>query len=158
MPCLAPQVRHSSGLSHEQLTQLAAAEAAGCSGVTFLPYLAGERTPNWPHATGAVLGACGAAAAGCVRPRCGEPSTPTTQPLPPPAGLRPGLARPGLLYRAAMEGATFTLLAGMRQLQDFGLSPRCAAAVRCTRMLLLQGCHTAGGDGAAALPLAGSWW
>ena len=46
----------SSGMSHEALTQLAQQEAPGCSGVTYLPYLAGERTPNWPHATGAVLG------------------------------------------------------------------------------------------------------
>lgn len=28
----------------------------GCDGVTFLPYLGGKRTPNWPHATGALLG------------------------------------------------------------------------------------------------------
>ena len=28
----------------------------GCNGVTFLPYLGGERTPNWPHATGALVG------------------------------------------------------------------------------------------------------
>ena len=28
----------------------------GCNGATFLPFLGGERTPNWPHATGALLG------------------------------------------------------------------------------------------------------
>ncbi|CAB9528839.1 Xylulose kinase [Seminavis robusta] len=28
----------------------------GCNGLTFLPFLGGERTPNWPHATGALLG------------------------------------------------------------------------------------------------------
>lgn len=28
----------------------------GCNGVTFLPFLGGERTPNWPHAEGALLG------------------------------------------------------------------------------------------------------
>lgn len=38
------------------------------------------------------------------------------------------MLRPGLLYRAAMEGATFSLLAGMRRLQDYGLAARCAAA------------------------------
>ena len=43
---------------------------------------AGERTPNWPDSTGVLL------------------------------GLRPGHLRAGLLYRAAMEGATFSLLAG----------------------------------------------
>ena len=31
-------------------------EPAGCDGVTFLPYLAGERTPNWPHASGVLAG------------------------------------------------------------------------------------------------------
>lgn len=68
---------------HAYLAQLAAEEPAGSSGVTFLPYFSGERTPNWPSASGTIL------------------------------GLRPGLlARPGLLYRAAMEGATFSLLYG----------------------------------------------
>ena len=43
---------------------------------------AGERTPNWPNSTGVLL------------------------------GLRPGCLRAGLLYRAAMEGATFSLLSG----------------------------------------------
>ncbi len=30
--------------------------------------------------------------------------------------------RPGLLYRAAMEGATFTLLAGMQRMKDYGIA------------------------------------
>lgn len=34
-----------------------------------------------------------------------------------------GLLRPGLLYRAAMEGATFSLVAGLRRVQDLGLQP-----------------------------------
>lgn len=98
-------------MSWESITALAATE--GSHGVTFLPFLqggrgagltlratqqrtkdrglcgpeappppslptrtlcAGERTPNWPHASSAVL------------------------------GLRPGLLRPGLLLRVAMEG------------------------------------------------------
>ena len=37
------------------------------------------------------------------------------------AGLRPGLLRPGVLYRAALEGVTFSLLAGMRRLESYGL-------------------------------------
>lgn len=86
------EVRQAFGSTHEELTRLAAQEPAGSDGVNFLPYLTGERTPNWPHATGALL------------------------------GIRPGLlARPGLLYRAAMEGATFSLLAGYKQLQRYGL-------------------------------------
>ena len=53
---LPPQIRHAFGLSHEEITALAAGERSGCSGTTLLPYFAGERTPNWPNATGAVLG------------------------------------------------------------------------------------------------------
>lgn len=74
-------------MTHEQLTSLAEQEPPGCGGVTFLPYLLGERTPNWPHATGALT------------------------------GLRPGCLRPGLLYRAALEGTTLLLLAGLRRMQ-----------------------------------------
>ena len=66
-------------------------EPAGCEGVSFLPYLAGERSPNWPHASGAIV------------------------------GLRPGhLGRPGLLYRAALEGVAFSLRAGLRELGTHG--------------------------------------
>jgi sugar (pentulose or hexulose) kinase len=46
-------------MTHAQLTELALQpenEQPGCSGVNFLPYLVGERTPNWPQATGALLG------------------------------------------------------------------------------------------------------
>ena len=77
-------MRISFGLDHETITQLAEKEAAGSSGVNFLPYITGERTPNWPHSSGVLT------------------------------GLRPGSMRPGLLYRAAMEGATFSLLAGQQ--------------------------------------------
>lgn len=50
------QVATSFDMTHEQLTQLASKEPPGCHGVTFLPYLLGERTPNWPQSTGALLG------------------------------------------------------------------------------------------------------
>lgn len=79
-------------LDHDSMTNEASTEPPGCHGVTFLPFINGERTPNWPQATGSVL------------------------------GLRPGLMRPGLLYRAAMEGATFTLLAGMQRMKDYGIA------------------------------------
>lgn len=87
------EVREMFGLDHEQLTRLAEAEPPGCCGLTYLPYLMGERTPCWPHASGALL------------------------------GLRPGLMRPGLLYRAAMEGATLALLSGFRRMVGAGLAP-----------------------------------
>ncbi len=63
----------------------------GSHGISFLPYLLGERTPNWPHAAGAVL------------------------------GLRPGLMTPGLLYRAALEGVALSLLAGFGRMQGLGM-------------------------------------
>jgi hypothetical protein len=50
------QVREAFGLQHEELTALAEAEPPGCGGVTWLPYMIGERTPCWPHASGALLG------------------------------------------------------------------------------------------------------
>uniref|UniRef100_A0A061RC70 Xylulokinase n=1 Tax=Tetraselmis sp. GSL018 TaxID=582737 RepID=A0A061RC70_9CHLO len=88
---VAEEARRASGLSHEEATREAAGVPAGCGGVNFLPYLSGERTPNWPHASGALL------------------------------GLRPGgLASPGVVYRAALEGTAFALLAGMKRLQEFG--------------------------------------
>eukprot|EP00891_Asterochloris_glomerata_P002943 jgi/Astpho2/2943/Aster-01085 len=113
-------VRKSFNLDHETITQLAEKEEPGCSGVNFLPYITGkqlphklgERTPNWPHSTGVLL------------------------------GLRPGSLRPGLLYRAAMEGATFSLLAddsretednslralscatGMKMMESYGLKAK----------------------------------
>ena len=93
----AEEVRLAAGLSHAAAAAAAAAHPPGCGGLAFLPYLAGERTPNWPHASGAVV------------------------------GLRPGsVGDPGLLYRAALEGATFGLLAGLDALAACG-APRPAA-------------------------------
>ena len=85
------EVRSGTGLEHQELTALAEEVAPGCDGVSFLPFLAGERTPDWPNASGALL------------------------------GLRDGSLRPGLLYRAAMEGATFALAAGVDRLRGLGV-------------------------------------
>ena len=76
------EVREAFALDRDDIEALASDEAPGCSGVNFLPFLTGERTPNWPLATAAIL------------------------------GLRPGSLRSGVLYRAAMEGAAFALLGG----------------------------------------------
>lgn len=92
------QVRKSFGMDHETITALAEKEAAGCEGVNFLPYITGERTPNWPHSAGVIT------------------------------GLRPGSMRPGLLYRAAMEGATYSLLAGTLRVTS---SSACFVSVAC---------------------------
>lgn len=88
------------GRSHDDLAAAAAPFPPGCDGVRFLPYLVGERSPNWPHASGALT------------------------------GLRPGsLSKPGLLYRAAVEGATYSLLAGVRRMSELGLPPPTELAV-----------------------------
>lgn len=86
MNCTQPpeEIRQGFGMSLEEATAAAAAAPPGCGGVNMLPYLSGERTPDWPHARGAIL------------------------------GLTPGaLQQPGLLYRAALEGSTFSLASGI---------------------------------------------
>ena len=88
------EVARGYGMPHEELARLAADEPPGCGGLTFLPYVSGERTPNWPHATGALL------------------------------GVSPGLLRPGAVYRAALEGVTFALLAGYDRMRELGVDAK----------------------------------
>lgn len=87
----AEEVRQAFGADHATLTAEAAAVAPGCDGLQFLPYLAGERAPNWPHASGALL------------------------------GLRGGGLQRGRLYRAALEGATLALRQGSDHLARLGV-------------------------------------
>lgn len=88
MNCTTPaeEVRKAFGLEHAGLTAAAQSEPSGSCGLQFLPYFAGERAPDWPHAR-AVL-----------------------------HGLTPGSLRPGLLYRAALEGAAFCLRLGLEHM------------------------------------------
>jgi xylulokinase len=44
------------GVDHHGLSDLALSAAPGAAGLTLVPYLAGERTPNLPRSTGGVLG------------------------------------------------------------------------------------------------------
>ena len=44
------------GVDHEELSRLALSAPPGAGGLTVVPYLEGERTPNLPHASGAVHG------------------------------------------------------------------------------------------------------
>ncbi|MFM8625751.1 MAG: xylulokinase [Actinomycetota bacterium] len=44
------------GVDHDELSRLALSAPAGADGLVVVPYLAGERTPNLPLATGGVLG------------------------------------------------------------------------------------------------------
>ncbi|PRZ17742.1 xylulokinase [Nesterenkonia sandarakina] len=44
------------GVDHAGLAELALAAQPGANGLTLVPYLEGERTPNLPHATGSFVG------------------------------------------------------------------------------------------------------
>jgi xylulokinase len=76
----------------DEMTHLAESAPAGSNGLLFLPYLRGERVPDLPHATGALL------------------------------GIVPGSLSPALLFRAAMEGATLALASGVERMKRLGLA------------------------------------
>ena len=80
--------------SHEDATLAAQKVEAGCSGLTFLPYLGGERTPDWPHATGALLGITAKNMKLMSKNVC------------------------GYTYRAALEGITFGLKDALTQMEE----------------------------------------
>lgn len=94
--CTSPpeEIRTAFHMSRDEINRAAAAQPPGSQGLTFLPFLAGERTPCWPHATGTIL------------------------------GLRPGLFDAGVLYRAALEGVTFSLVSGMKRLMALGFEAK----------------------------------
>lgn len=74
------------------LTRAAESVPAGADGLLLLPYLQGERVPDLPHATGALL------------------------------GMRPGTIRPGHLFRAALEGTSLSLAVGVERLEELGVA------------------------------------
>jgi D-xylulose kinase len=74
------------------LTHAAADVPPGCDGLVLLPYLSGERVPDLPHATGQLQ------------------------------GLRPGLLRPGHVFRAALEGVALNLALGVERMRALGLA------------------------------------
>jgi len=88
------QVRALFGWSLAELEQAAAGAPAGSEGLTLLPYLDGERTPNLPRGKGVYFGLD-----------------------------RRTLSR-GHMARAAFEGATFGMNFGLRRLRALGMRPR----------------------------------
>lgn len=80
------------GLDHAAATSGAAEVPVGCDGLLWLPYLAGERVPDLPEATGTMLGM-----------RAGHLNGPT-------------------LYRAAMEGTSLNLGWGVDRLRGLGVA------------------------------------
>jgi xylulokinase len=86
------EVRRATGLDHETLTARATEVEPGCGGVLWIPYLAGERVPDLPRATGSIL------------------------------GLRMGSLAPGVLYRAAIEGVAFNIAWGVERMRALGIA------------------------------------
>jgi len=87
------QVRGWFGWDLAELERQVASVPAGAGGVSFLPYLNGERTPNLPNGSGVLH------------------------------GLSTASATPAHLARAAMEGATLGLGYGLRRFDALGLTP-----------------------------------
>ncbi|MDQ2653260.1 MAG: xylulokinase [Chloroflexota bacterium] len=80
------------GLERDVALELAGAAAPGADGVWLMPYLAGERLPNLPHATGSLF------------------------------GLTMENARPDSLVRAALDGVAAGLAYGVDALAEQGVS------------------------------------
>jgi xylulokinase len=88
------QVRGLFGYDHAALERAVAAVPAGAGGLVLLPYFAGERTPNVPDGSGAML------------------------------GLNAKTLAAGHLARAAMEGVTMGMNYGLRRLADLGVKAK----------------------------------
>ena len=88
------QFRGLFGWAHAALDSAVAATPAGADGLTLVPYLDGERTPNVPHGTGVLY------------------------------GINRQTLAPGHLARAAMEGVTLGLNYGLRRLGTLGVKPK----------------------------------
>ncbi len=87
-------VREQFGLSHDELSQVAAAVPAGNHGLMLIPFFEGERTPNAPDGTGVYF------------------------------GLRDKTFSIGHFARSAMEGTTLGLNYGLNRLRELGIAPR----------------------------------
>jgi xylulokinase len=87
------QVRKLFGWDLAQLEAEAGSAEAGAGGITLLPYLNGERTPNLPGGSGVIH------------------------------GLTTANASAANLGRAAMEGATLGLAYGLRRFRELGMDP-----------------------------------
>lgn len=104
-----PSNATSSSL-RSRLISLATEVSPGSEGITLLPYFSsgGERTPNWPQASGCFI------------------------------GLRHGhLQQHELLYRAALEAVTYSLLRGYRDLTL--LSSSCSSSTSSTGGICVVG-------------------
>ena len=87
-------MRKDFGYTHEQFEAKAAKVAPGAGGLLLLPYLEGERTPNVPDGTGAML------------------------------GINAQTFRASNYCRAAMEGVTLGMNYGLRRLATLGVKTK----------------------------------
>jgi len=88
------QFRALFGWDHAALEAAVTAAPAGAGGLTLVPYLDGERTPNVPRGTGVLY------------------------------GLNRRTLTPGHLARAGMEGVTLGLNYGLRRLEKLGVKAK----------------------------------
>lgn len=86
------EVRAGFGGDHASLTRAAREVPVGCDGLMWWPYLAGERFPDLPEAAGTL------------------------------EGMRAGHLRPGVLFRAAIEGTSLNLGWGVERLRELGVT------------------------------------
>jgi xylulokinase len=87
------QARNMFGWDHDRLEAEITSTPVGASGLLFLPYLNGERTPSLPMASGVVH------------------------------GLNTDNMRPAHLARAVMEGVTLGLGYGLNRFRELGITP-----------------------------------
>ncbi|MES2709818.1 MAG: xylulokinase [Verrucomicrobiota bacterium] len=90
---LTEAVRGLFGFDHTELEAKLMAAPPGADGLTFLPYLNGERTPNLPNGSGVLH------------------------------GLRTDNFTAAHLTRAAVEGVTTGLAYGLKRFKDLGVTP-----------------------------------
>ncbi|KAL7546139.1 hypothetical protein ACHAWF_014915 [Thalassiosira exigua] len=113
--------------THADATVEAARHPPGCYGVSFLPFLTpGERTPDWPHASGTILGLTASNMSLAVKNSTKETTSEMGE------NSRPINPIAGLIYRAAMEGISYLLAEGvstMKRACGDGFQPTCLMVV-----------------------------
>lgn len=128
-----PKQEKKKRWTHDDATKMASRHPPGCYGVTFLPYLTpGERTPDWPHASGAILGLTASNMSLALRQNPISESSSLGKGDGEDSLLPPVNQMAGLLYRAAMEGITYLLAEAVSTMASAcgdGFRPTCLLVV-----------------------------
>lgn len=93
------EVRAAFGMTHDELERGAAGLSTQPDGPLFVPFFQGERTPDLPHASAALV------------------------------GMRSGDLRAERMYRCVLEGVALNLAAGVERLRELGVDCRELRAV-----------------------------